>query len=356
MPTDQKRVPFVVDGQPMSVAVIGLGHRGAEGHIPAILASEMLTLVGVVDSDLERARKIGTERNVPFAPSVDDLLEVVDRPPEAAIIAVPHCAYLPIVNSLARVGVHVIKEKPYAVSVDEARELKGIVASTGISLHVTLQRRFDPVYLNFAQLVQRIGRVHAIEGRYAINITRLDEGWRASRRLAGGGALIDLGYHYVDLVLWYFGLPDLVHCYSTGNNRPGQQYDTEDTAFVQFAYGAECDGPHAVGNLVVSRVYPGKEESLTAHGTMGSASLSRGQCRRRDPDGSVKERLSRESAWSSALVEQLEQFAMSIRVGDLRGQVPTVYLEHVAFIDAAYRSASSGLPVDPRESMRTMEE
>jgi predicted dehydrogenase len=356
MSTNQKRTPVIVGSQPMSVVVIGLGHRSLEGHIPAILASDMLSLVGVVDSDPERARKIGVELNVPFASSVDDYLQVTDAPPETAIVAVPHCAYLPIVTSLASLGVHVIKEKPFAVSVEEARQLKKIVESTGISLHLTLQRRFDPVYLNFAQLVRRIGRVHAIEARYTMNITRLDEGWRANRLLSGGGALMDLGYHYVDLVLWYFGLPDLVHCYCTGNNRLGQQYDTEDTAFVQFAYRATGDGTDTVGSLVVSRVYPENEESLTGHGTTGSASVSRDQCQRSNPDGLIRERLSRERAWSSALVDQLEQFAIAIRTGRLRGRVPPVYLEHVAFIDAAYQSASTGLLIDPRESMRAMEE
>lgn len=335
--------------------MVGLGHQSTEDHIPAILASEGLVLSGVADPVGERAVKWGTELGVPYAPNVSELLKRVVGTPEVAVVAVPHSQYMDVISCLAEAGIHVIKEKPFAVSIAEALAVKELVNRTNICLFVTLQRRFNPIYLSFAQLVRRIGRVHAIEGRYTMNVERLDEGWRASQLHAGGGVLVDLGYHYVDLIVWYFGLPDFVSCRVTGGNRPFQNYDTEDTAFVQFGYLSANSGSGVLGSLIVSRVYPDREESLVAYGTTGSVGVSRGRCQRRNTDGAVVEYLAREGAWPSALVDQLEHFALSIRTGISRGDILVTYLQQVAFVEAAYRSATCGSPIDPHELIHALE-
>jgi predicted dehydrogenase len=340
----------LAEWEQMRLIVVGLGHQSTEDHIPAVMSSGLFTLVGVVDRDAGRAASLGEQLAVVSAESVSAIIDKLEKPPEVAIVAVPHSEYLPIIRILADNGINVIKEKPFAVSIAEARTVEDCVRRTNITLCVTLQRRFNPIYLSFAQLIRHVGRIHAIEARYTLNIERLDEGWRASQLHAGGGALVDLGYHYIDLILWYFGLPDFVTCRHTGNNRPGQVYDTEDTVFLQFGYLGGSGAPDVLGSLIVSRVYPDREESLTVFGTNGSASVSRGRCQRRGSDGALLESLSREGAWPSALVDQLEQFAVTIRDGSRRGQILPAYLEQVAFVDASYRSAQLGRPVDPRET------
>lgn len=340
----------------MTIAVIGLGHQSTEDHLPAILSSDLFNLVGVVDADEALAARVGHELNVPYASSVDRFLAQPRPQPEVALVAVPHSQYGPIIENLAAAGVHVIKEKPFAVSVEEALTVKRLVADSGISLSVTLQRRFNPIYLSFSQLVKRIGRVHAIEARYTMNVRRLDEGWRASQLHAGGGVLVDLGYHYIDLIIWFFGLPDFVNCSMTTNNRLEQIYDTEDTAFIQFGYSSAARVPSVLGSLILSRVYPDRDESLIAYGTKGSVGVSRGECERRDLDGAVVEQLARRSAWPSALVDQLEQFAVAIRSNQSNGSISPTYLHHIAFIDSAYRSANTGNPANPYDSLLRFED
>nr|WP_239165653.1 Gfo/Idh/MocA family oxidoreductase [Catellatospora citrea] len=347
--------PLVTGFPPLRIIIVGLGHRSVKHHIPTILANDLVTLTGVVDDNLELARTIGMRLRVPFASHVDELLQNLAMPPEAALVAVPHSEYLSIVSSLAAARIHVIKEKPYAVSVDEARKLKKIVSSAGISLQVTLQRRFDPVYVNFSRLLSRISRIHAVEARYTMNVERLDEGWRASQLKAGGGALLDLGYHYVDLIVWYLGLPDLVSCQMAAGNRPGQDYDTEDTAFVQFAFKSADLSTNVMGSLVVSRVYPYHDESLQIYGTAGSVGVTRDQCELRSPDGTVLECLSPGGSRSQSLMDQLNTFVLNIRSDSINGTISSSYLEHIAFIDAAYRSAGMGAPASPHDSMHMLE-
>lgn len=339
--------------RPVSLIVVGLGHQSVDDHLPAIRQTDMLRLLGVIDVDSSRARAIGAAEGVPFAGDTTTLLANLEEPPDAALVAVPHASYLPLIAELVEHGIHIIKEKPFATSIADAVALSRLVAASEVSLQVTLQRRFNPVYRSFEQLIKRIGKLHSIEARYTMNVCQLDEGWRASRLFAGGGALIDLGYHYIDLIVWYFGLPDSVMCRMSRGNRDGQAYDVEDTALMQFAYNTDGDESEVIlGSFVVSRVYPGREEALVAYGSKGSVSLQRGRLVRRDIDGNEIECLERTGSWPSALVDQLEAFAANIQQREHCGTIEDRYLQQVALVEAAYESARSGRPCDPHSVLR----
>jgi len=333
----------------LKLVVIGLGHQSVDDHIPAIRDSDLVQLVGVVDVDAARAAAIGQAEGVPHAAEVSALLDNLPEQPDAALIAVPHSGYLAIMQAVAERGIHIIKEKPFAVSSEDAKVIQKLVADCDITLQVTLQRRFNPIFRSFEQLKKRIGRIYSIEARYTLNVARLDEGWRASRLFSGGGALIDLGYHYIDLLVWYFGLPQRVTCDLSSGNRPGQLYDVEDTAMLHFAYGDEGSPEATLGSLIVSRVYPDKDESLVAYGTHGSVAVQRGRVSRRDISGNVLECLERTGSWPSALIDQLEDFAENVLSRRNCGTVERRYLEQAALAEAAYRSARSRSAINPRE-------
>lgn len=146
-----------------------------------------------------------------------------------------------------------------------------------------------------------------------MNISDLETGWRSNKNEAGGGAIIDMGYHYIDLIVWYFGLPQIVGCRMSGRNREGQNYDVEDTAFLNFTYVDVVTSKKVLGTLFVSRVYSEKNEGLIAHGTNGSVSVTRGKITRCGTDGKVIEELERKDAWPSAIIDQLEVFVDNVR-------------------------------------------
>jgi predicted dehydrogenase len=134
--------------------------------------------VAVVDANAERARQVAEEYSVSGYTDVDVMLKELGDTVDLAVIAVPHNEYLPIIRRLAEYKIDIIKEKPFATSIEEANELKQITAATNILIYVTLQRRINPIFLSFKQLMKRIGRVYSIEGRYTLNIGHL------GRRLA----------------------------------------------------------------------------------------------------------------------------------------------------------------------------
>lgn len=333
---------------PLRIIVIGLGHQSLDDHIPAIKESVEFQLVGVVDINKEIAMRTSEELDVPYGTSVDELLLKLDLKPDCALVAIPHNSYLSVIERLATSQIHIIKEKPFAISVEDAKVIKRLIEENNITLQVTLQRRFNPIFRSFRQLLGRIGKIHSIEARYTMNIARLDDGWRASRLFSGGGALIDLGYHYIDLIVWYFGLPDSVTGKLSTGNRDGQVYDVEDTAFLDFSYNDDGqDNERVLGSLIVSRVYPDKDEVLVAYGSKGSVAVRRGQVVRRDINGDEVECLTRTGSWPSALVDQIEEFAENIRNGDHNGHVENRYLQQVALVAAAYKSAEEHRSINP---------
>lgn len=145
--------------------------------------------------------------------------------------------------------------------------------------------------------------------------------------MAYGGALVDMGYHYIDLLVWYFGLPDSITCKISTGNRKNQQYNVEHTAFVDFSYNDTAnDNERILGSLIISRVYPEKDEYLVAYGPNGSVFVKRGELIRLDVTGHKVEHLSRLGGWPSAIIDQLEDFYEKIISGEHKGTIMDEYI------------------------------
>ncbi|MBT9168948.1 MAG: putative UDP-kanosamine synthase oxidoreductase subunit [Syntrophomonadaceae bacterium] len=340
----------------LRTVVIGLGKQSRDDHLPAIAQSANFELVGICDTDKKKAEEISTQYGVTGYDNLGEMINSQDF--QVAIVSIPHHVYLNVISALVTAGKHIIKEKPFATSVAEARQILQILRGGSSYLGVTVQRRFNPIYRTFHQLKKYIGKIYSIEGAYTMNVAALDEGWRASKDLSGGGALMDMGYHFVDLLIWYFGMPASVTARMTRGNRPGQKYNVEDTVHLLFDYCLEFQyDEKVVGNFVISRVYPEKQERVRVFGTNGVIEVSRGLVRRLDANGKEIERLERQGGWPSAAVEQLDHFAERIRQF-VPGSLPdyTEHLQHVAVIEAAYESDRSGTSCHPSDILKLIQE
>ncbi len=326
--------------------MIGLGKRTIEDHLPTLSSNIHFELVGVNDLDAATMERFSAEYSVY---GDIDLARVIDVcKPDVAIVAIPHKAYLPIIEQLAAKKIHIIKEKPLAVSLEEAVKMQELARVHEVLIGVIVQRRFSPVHKACLQLMRHIGKIYSIEGKYTLNIAQLDEGWRASKQMAGG-ALIDMGYHLIDLLIWYFGLPDTITAKLSTGNRENQIYYTEDTAHLLFDYSFDRIYENkAVGHVVISRAYPKKEESLLVLGSKGSVKLERDRVYRTDIKGKMLEVWQQTNGQPSAINDQLEYFADEINSKNYRNSAGLHHhLQHLAIIQAAYDSDASGSSIDP---------
>ncbi|SFD73155.1 Gfo/Idh/MocA family protein [Streptomyces aidingensis] len=323
-------------------AVVGLGTQALEDHLPGVAASRLAELVAVCDTDPGRVAPVESAHQVPGYTDLERLL--ADVRPDFVIIAVPHHAGRRITETCAKAGVHVMKEKPFATDPAEAADLAVLCRTTGIELMVTVQRRFHPVYRAARQMLEHVGDPYLLEGRYTFRCPDPSAGWRGQAGLAGGGCLIDMGYHLVDLVIWYLGLPDRILAHTSATASPGASYDAEDTALVHLSYDS---GLH--GSLLVSRSIGPKAEQLRVTGPQGTVVVERGRASRLDPGGRPVESLTREPAWPRAATAQIDHFCRVLDGRCPNPSGPDAHLPHAAFLGAAYASATTGRPMDPKE-------
>ena len=153
-----------------------------------------------------------------------------------------------------------------------------------------------------------------------------------------------MGYHLIDMILWYFGQPDRILADISVSARPDRDYDAEDTALIHFAY----DGG-LYGSLLISRFIGPKREQIRLVGSRGIVELERGKVRRLTNDGVVTESLSREQAWPSAAACQVDYFCRVIGRMRPNASGPAENLAHMSFIAACYESTRTHAYVNPKE-------
>jgi predicted dehydrogenase len=328
------------------LAFIGLGKQNTKDHLPVALSHPDVEVIAVCDRNAEIAEEWGAKLGVHFYTDEQELIKKENF--DAAVVAVPHFAYLPIIKSLAVKGIHIFKEKPLAVSLEEALEIAEIVSDHKINLTVAVQRKHNRIFQTYKDYSTQIGEIFSIHGHYTLNIDKLDGDWRSSKKGAGGGAVIDMGYHLIDLLIWYCGLPERISAELGYHNRIGQDYDVEDTAKIQFSYPVGVDR-RVLGSVLLSRIYPTKEELLSIYGTGGAIEILRDRINLIGDDKEVLESIYIKHSGGD-VVGQFNAFVESLETpcdGTYR-----MHLLHMIFIDAIYRSSAEGRTIHPAEDSR----
>ncbi|MBL7134017.1 MAG: Gfo/Idh/MocA family oxidoreductase [Phycisphaerae bacterium] len=338
----------------LPVAIIGMGGVG-RATLEALLSSDVVRVVGLGDRDRLTAERAGEDFNVPAF--TDNRRLIIEAAPAAVYLAVPPAAAPDIVAACAKHGLHVWKELPLARNLREGAAMVHRMDAAGLKFAVGTQRRFTTSYGRASQLCGRLGRVFLARAHYLFNWGgELD--WRGDKASAGGGALLELGYHAVDLLVWLLGLPETVFCHCAGANRPqlprgGKEpqppYDTDDTAATLLQYADEC-----VASIVTSRSSGPVSEELSLHGRDGSLTANSETCTLRDPDGNVLNRVADESAPIELFRRQGEAFARSVLADAGKYQCSArENLLNLAVIDAMYLSDRTRQPENPSRLLHT---
>lgn len=194
----------------VSLALIGCGAVAEHVHLPAAAGLEGLEISALVDRDLRRAEVLAERFGVPRA--LADTAQL-DPPPDAALLALPHHLHAAVGIGLLRRGIHVLVEKPMALSTAECDEMIRVARRHRVWLAVGLARRFLPE-VRRAKAVIEAGVLGEVEGFEARDGRVFD--WPVAsdflfrRELAGGGVLADLGVHALDTLLHLLGELEVV--------------------------------------------------------------------------------------------------------------------------------------------------
>ena len=212
--------------------IAGCGWVARDYVGPAIEQSANGALVACYDPDkLSRSR--AAER---FGVPCFDQLDAFLRAPglQAVYVAAPNDVHRPLVEAAAASGLPVLCEKPMATTMADAEAMVAACAAAGVRYATAFDQRFHAAHRALAALIAagRLGTVTAIRIVYAcwLPANWAGDNWRIDRQRAGGGALIDLAPHGLDLAATLLG-ETLLDVAAFGQARV-HHYDVEDGALL----------------------------------------------------------------------------------------------------------------------------
>ena len=271
----------------VGIGVIGAGNI-SEMHVGAYKQRDDVELVAIADQVPERAAEKAQLHG--FAHSYGSVEELLARDDiDAVSICTWNNSHASIAMQALRAGKHVLGEKPLCKTVDEALELEQVVAETGKHFELGQVRRYGQNATVLKKFIDEgdLGDIHYAK---ASMLRRAGNpgGWFADPERSGGGPLIDIGVHCIDLAWWLMGKPKVTsisaNSYSTIGNRANvtgldrwlaSDYDpaingVEDlvNAVIRFENGASI-----VADVSYSLHIPRETTLVAVYGNKGGAEL-----------------------------------------------------------------------------------
>ena len=251
----------------LKIGLYGYG-KVAELHARAIASVPGLELVSVCGRDSAKAAAFAARWSIQARASAAEMADLDGA--QAAIITTPHPLHRSHSVECSLAGLHVLVEKPMALSVEDCDAMIAAAAGVGRLLGVISQRRWYPA-------VARV-RAAIVDGRLGkpalgqvIMLGWRDEAyyksdpWRGSWAGEGGGVLVNQAPHQLDLISWFMGPVVEVSAYWANLNHPYIEVEDTAVAALRFPGGA-------LGSIMVSNSQkPGIFAKVHVHGTNGSS-------------------------------------------------------------------------------------
>ncbi len=315
--------------------LIGCGDVARKRVAEALRRAKGSELVAACRRDPQALEAFCREFDVPRGYcDAEELLN--DDSVDAVYIATPVVYHEPLTVAAAQRGKHVLVEKPMARSTAECDRMIAACEEAGVLLGVAYYRRFYPVVRRIAELLEEeaIGQplAAAIVTANPFECAATDAGyWRVVPELGGGGALMDIGSHRIDLLLHWFGpLEDVKAHVAT----VAAEYECENCASLTMRLAR---GVHA--QLLCLFGTPGDPDSCAIWGTAGQLDctpLNTGTLRIRTRSG---ERIERHPPASNYNLPLVEDFVDAVRRGGMPRVTGREGRETNRVIERAYREA-----------------
>jgi len=254
--------------------VIGSGGIARRRTIPeGISKANNAELTAVFDIDAQVNAEVAKKFDAKQAASIGDLL---DLDIDAVYVATPAHLHAEQVRACAKAGKHVLCEKPLGMTVAEAEEMIEMCKQMGVKLGCAFMMRFAAQHAEALRLIKegKLGRPTYARAQLSCWYPPIKGAWRQDPATGGGGTLIDMGGHCIDLLEMFFGKTAKVSCFI---NNIVHDYQSEDSAVAMlfFENGALasvdtffCIPDNSSKNVL--ELY-GSKGSILARGTIGQS-------------------------------------------------------------------------------------
>jgi len=252
--------------------VIGSGGIARRRTIPeGILRASNAELTAVFDIDAQVNAEVAKKFDAKQTASIDELL---NADIDAVYVATPAHLHADQVRASARAGKHVLCEKPLGMTVAEAEEMIELCKQMGVKLGCAFMMRFAAQHAEALRLIKdgKLGIPTYARAQLSCWYPPIKGAWRQDPATSGGGALIDMGGHCIDLLEMFFGKVARVSCFI---HNTVHDYKSEDSAIAMlfFENGALgtvdtffCIPDNSSKNVL--ELY-GSRGSILAKGTIG---------------------------------------------------------------------------------------
>lgn len=259
---------------PVRYAIVGLTHDHARGFIPGARSREDVQLVGIAEPNQELAARYARDCKLStnlFFPSLAEMLDRVK--PQAVAAFTSTFEHLRVVESCAARGVHVMMEKPLAVSMEHARAMEVAAKKGGIQIVVNYETTWYPANHEAYRLVHEknaIGELRKVvvhdghQGPKEIGCSAAFLEWLTDPVLNGGGALMDFGCYGADLITWLMRGERPTSVFAVTQQIKPQVYPkVDDEATIVLTY------PRAQGIIQASWNWPFNRKDMEVYGRTG---------------------------------------------------------------------------------------
>jgi predicted dehydrogenase len=267
-----------------TLAIVGLGNHGR--LMADYLVEEPIQLIGFDASD-ELRREFEADYDIPTVSNVD-----ISEEPECdgAIVTLPNSIHADLTIKALEMDVDVLVETPLARSISEIDRIRTVANESDANCLVNLYHRCIPAARLLESLVSEdtLGSIEFVYARFTRQYGVPAYGsWLTSKQIAGGGVLMDLGVHAIDLSLWLLQFPEVadVHAsigeasrtyswtgvdkFGTDRELGSEMFDVEDRAFLTIEIE---DGPTVALETAWADGQP-DEHSYRVNGSKGAAKL-----------------------------------------------------------------------------------
>jgi predicted dehydrogenase len=238
--------------------LIGFGFVSKTFHVPLLKATDGYKITAVSSSRPEEVAAVITDVDVVADPKLLAAHPDIDL----VVIASPNETHAPLAELAMRAGNNVVVDKPFTITVAEARHLAAIAREKALLLSVFQNRRWDSDFLTAQDAIRRdlTGRVVLFESRIDRYRPDVRDRWREVPG-PGAGLLYDLGPHLIDQTLLLFGIPDSVQA-TLAKQRRGAR--TDDFFQIVLRYG------EMVATLSAGSLVSGGSARFSVHGDRAS--------------------------------------------------------------------------------------
>ncbi len=198
----------------LSVGMVGSSWWADAMHLPALASHPRVRTTAICGRNRQRAEDMAKTWGIPQV--YTDYAEMIDQADlDAVVIATPNNTHYPITMRALRRNLHVLCEKPIALTYAQAREMAQTAAKANLKSLVPFTYSFMPTARYLKELIDSgfIGAPYHLNMRYYTGFARDgDYRWRFDKRIAGSGVLGDLGSHFLYIAEWLYGEITAITC------------------------------------------------------------------------------------------------------------------------------------------------